>query len=74
MNMTRPKRYIVWSKSDIDLTDGFQKLWYLRQVLTRGRAADVAELDWEELKTLLPRLDLPAHIRRLWEDYFVTQG
>jgi hypothetical protein len=72
--MTHPKRYIVWSKNDIDLDDPFQKLWYLRQVLTRGRAADVAELDWEELETLLPRLDLPPNIHRLWEDYFAAQG
>jgi hypothetical protein len=36
--MMQPKRYIVWSKSDVDLDDPFQKKWYIRQVLTNGRA------------------------------------
>lgn len=72
--MTYPKRYIVWSTNHLDLNDPFQKLWYLRQVLTKGRAADVAELNWDELKSLLPRLDLPPNIRLLWEDYFAAQG
>ena len=70
----RPKRYIVWSKREIDLEDPFQKLWYLRQVLTNGRAEDIAALDWEEIKTLLPRLDLPPDVYRLWETYFAAQG
>jgi hypothetical protein len=72
--MTRPKRYIVWSKSEIDLKDPFQRLWYFQQVLTKGRATDVADLDWEEIKSVLPRLSLPTPIRQLWEDYFAAQG
>jgi len=74
MRMTHPKRYIVWSKNEIDLDDPFQRLWYLRQVLTRGRAADVADLDWEEIRSLFPRLNLPSPIRHLWEDYFKSQS
>ena len=72
--MAHPKRCIVWSKKEIALNDPFQKLWYLRQVLTMGRAADVADLDWEELRTLLPRLNIPSSILQLWEDYFASQG
>ena len=41
------KRYIVWSKKEIDINDIFQKKWYITQVLTYGRAEDVALLDWE---------------------------
>ncbi len=66
----QPKRYIVWSKNEIDLADPWQRKWYLQQVLTHGRAEDIAELDWEEIKQLLPEFNLPKEVRRLWEDYF----
>lgn len=65
-----PKRYIVWSKNEIDLNDPFQKKWYINQVLIHGRAEDVALLDWDEVKKLLPDLNLPPEIKSLWEDYF----
>lgn len=68
----KPKRYIVWSKKEIDLDDPFQKKWYIQQVLTHGRAEDVTALDWKEIKKLLPSLELPAHIRKLWENYFAS--
>jgi len=35
-----------------------------------GRAEDVARLDWEEIERLLPELDLPETLHRLWESYF----
>lgn len=66
----QPKRYIVWSKKEIDLKDEWQKKWYIKQVLTHGKAEDVAGLDWEKIKILLPRLDLPPNISRMWERYF----
>jgi hypothetical protein len=66
----RPKRYIVWSKEEIDLDDPWQRKWYIRQVLCHGRAEDVAKLDWDEIRTLLSELDFPPDIRGLWEDYF----
>ncbi len=66
----QPKRYIVWSKNEIDLADPWQWKWYIQQVLTHGRAEDIAELDWEEIKKLLPELNLPKDVRSLWEDYF----
>jgi hypothetical protein len=66
----QPKRYIVWSKDEIDLLDPFQKRWYYRQVLLNGRAEDVAAIDWNEIKEYLPELNLPANVYRLWESYF----
>ena len=67
----RPKRYIVWSTNkEVDLTDPWQRKWYIKQVLTHGRAEDVAELDWDEVRRLLLELNLPRRVRRLWEDYF----
>ncbi|MGD2085484.1 MAG: hypothetical protein PVH61_04790 [Candidatus Aminicenantes bacterium] len=65
-----PKKYIVWSKDELDLQDPFQKKWYYRQVLMNGRTEDVAAIDWEEIKKYLPGLNLPAHINRVWESYF----
>jgi hypothetical protein len=72
--MMRPKRYIVWSKSDVDLSDPFQKKWYIQQVLTKGRAEDVASIDWDEIKQCLHELNLPENIHRLWESYFNAQA
>ena len=69
----QPKRYIVWSKDEIDLNDPFQKKWYIRQVLTKGRAEDVASIDWNYIQKYLPELNLPLNIHRLWESYFDTQ-
>ncbi|MBI5166243.1 MAG: hypothetical protein HY998_00695 [candidate division NC10 bacterium] len=67
----KPKRYIVWSTDkEIDLNDPWQRKWYINQVLTYGRAEDIAELDWDEVRRLLPELNLPLRVRRLWEDYF----
>ena len=69
----RPKRYIVWSKKEIDLEDRWQRKWYIRQVITHGRAEDVSLLDWEEIKRLIGELNLPVVIKRLWENYFNAQ-
>ncbi len=66
----KPKRYIVWSKKDIDLDDPWQRKWYISQVLAHGRAEDIAELDWEEVKSILKEIALPPAVRKLWEDYF----
>lgn len=68
-----PKRYIVWSKKQIDSEDMWQKKWYIRQVLTHGRAEDISQLDWEEVKQLIGELNLPSEVKRLWEDYFNAQ-
>jgi len=66
----KPKTYIVWSKDEIDLSDPWQRKWYIKKVLTQGRAEDVAQLDWEEVKLLLNEPDIPRNIKILWEDYF----
>ncbi|MBM3284299.1 MAG: hypothetical protein FJY81_00325 [Candidatus Aminicenantes bacterium] len=65
-----PKRYIVWSTRKVDLDDPWQRKWYIRQVLTHGRAEDIAELDWEEVRSVLKEIILPPPVRRLWEGYF----
>ena len=69
----QPKRYIVWSKNKIDLSDNWQKKWYTKQVLTYGRAEDISQLDWEEVMMMLDDLNLAPDIKRLWEDYFYVK-
>lgn len=66
----RPKRHIVWSKNEIDLSDDWQKKWYIQQVLIHGRAEDIKELCWEEIRSVLEEINLPKEVRLLWEDYF----
>jgi hypothetical protein len=67
----KPKRYIVWStEKEIDLNDHAQRKWYIEQVLTHGLTEDVAQLDWDEVKRLLPHLNLPRRVYKLWEAYF----
>jgi hypothetical protein len=70
----RPKRYIVWSKKEIDLTDSWQKKWYIQQVLNHGRAEDISQMDWDEIRSLIGELNLSPDVRRLWENYFSAQG
>lgn len=74
MDATDVKRYIVWSRRVVDLTDPWQRRWWIQQVLQYGRAEDVAALDWEEVRQLLPELQLPLRVRLLWEGYFAHAG
>lgn len=68
----KPSRRLVWSKSEIDLEDPFQRQWYISQVLMHGRAQDIKTLDWEEVRRLLPNLHLPREVARLWEWTFAA--
>jgi hypothetical protein len=69
----RPKRF-VWSKNEIDLTDSWQRKWYIQQVLNHGRAEDISQMDWDEIRSLIGELNLSPDVRRLWENYFSAQG
>ena len=62
-------RHMVWSTDTLDMSDPFQRRWYIRQVLLHGRAEDVRELDLDEVARLLPDLNLPTHIDWLWRTY-----
>lgn len=65
-----PPRHIVWSTERLDLTDPFQRRWYLRQVLSHGRAEDIRALDLDEVERELDDLQLPPDIWQLWKRYF----
>ena len=64
-----PPRHIVWSTQHLDLTDSFQRGWYLRQVLSHGRTTDIRRLDLAEVERELDTLQLPAEIWQLWKRF-----
>jgi hypothetical protein len=67
--MFRPPTYIVWSTDQVDLSDPFQRRWYLQQVLTHGRVEDIGQLNLEEVAAALPDLNLPEDVRSLWQSF-----
>jgi len=70
----KTKRYLVWSKKNIDLSDSFQRKWYIKQVLTNGLSEDIAKLDWKEVESVLFEIVLPKYVLKLWKDYFETRS
>ena len=67
MTTLRPPVYIAWSTDQVDLTDPFQRRWYIQQVLTHGRAEDIRALDLDEIAALLDEIVLPDDVRSLWQ-------
>jgi hypothetical protein len=72
MTVVHPPRHIVWSTNQVDLSDPFQRRWYLRQVLTHGRAEDIRSLDLEEIRRELDELDLPPEVYSLWKSFLIS--
>ncbi len=66
MAVIRPPNYIVWSTDQVDLSDPFQRRWYIQQILTHGKAEDVRALDLAEVKQVFDQLTLPEDIYSLW--------
>jgi hypothetical protein len=69
-----PPRHIVWSTNSVDLSDPFQRRWYLRQVLTHGRSDDIARVDLSELRQELDALHLPPAVHALWARFFARHA
>lgn len=69
----RPPAYIVWSTDQIDLSDPFQRRWYIQQVLTHGRAEDVRALNLNEIAAALDEIILPEDVRSLWQRFLETR-
>ena len=53
----------------LDLADHFQHKGYIRQVIERGKAEDVANLDLAEVARLLDELNLPPYLHSLWSRF-----
>ena len=64
-----PPPYIVWSTDTVDLSDPFQRKWYIRQVLLHGQARDIRTLDLKEIASLLDDLNLPPNLYQLWKAF-----
>jgi hypothetical protein len=62
MSQFTPPRHIIWSTDSVDLSDSFQRKWYIRQVLMHGRAEDISALALDEVASLLDELHLPPHL------------
>jgi hypothetical protein len=73
MTIISPPRHIVWSTDQLDLADPFQRTWYIRQVITYGRAEDIADLDLDEVARLLDELNLPPHLHSLWSRFLESR-
>ena len=69
----RPPATIVWSTDRIDLSDPFQRRWYIQQVLTHGRLEDIRKLSLDEIASVLDEIILPEDVRSLWEKFFETR-
>jgi hypothetical protein len=67
--MMRPPSYLVWSTDQVDLSDPFQRRWYIQQVLTHGRAEDIRTLSLEEIVSVLDEISLPEDVRNLWQRF-----
>jgi hypothetical protein len=73
MSQITPPPHIVWSTDSVDLSDPFQRRWYIRQVLTHGRAEDIGALDLDEVASLLDDLYLPPHLYDLWKRFLESR-
>jgi hypothetical protein len=73
MTILKPPVYIVWSTDQIDLSDPFQRRWYIQQVLTHGRMEDIRTLDLDEVEAVLDELILPENVRSLWQEYLESR-
>jgi hypothetical protein len=72
MTTLHPPTYIAWSTDQVDLSDPFQRRWYIQQVLTHGRAEDIRALNLEEIAAIIDEIILPEDVRSLWEHFLET--
>jgi hypothetical protein len=73
MSQITPPPHIVWSTDSVDLSDPFQRKWYIRQVLTHGRAEDISALALDEVASLLDDLNLSPHLEDLWRRFLESR-
>ena len=69
MTTLYPPTYIVWSTDHVDLSDPFQRRWYIQQVLTHGRIEDIRALKLDEIVAVFDEIILPEDVRSLWQHF-----
>jgi len=72
--IVHPPRHIVWSTDAVDLSDPFQRRWYIRQVLMHGRSEDIRTLHLREVAEMLDDLNLPPDVYQLWRTFLETRA
>jgi hypothetical protein len=73
MNPLQPPKYIVWSTDHVDLSDPFQRRWYIQQVLSHGRVEDIRALKLDEIFAVLDEIILPEDVRSLWQHFLESR-
>ena len=73
MTTLHPPTYIVWSTDHVDLSDPFQRRWYIQQVLTHGRAEDIRALKLDDIVAVLDEIILPEDVRSLWQRFLESR-
>ena len=73
MTTLHPPTYIVWSTDHVDLSDPFQRRWYIQQVLTHGQAEDIRALKLDEIVAVLDEIILPEDVRSLWQRFLESR-
>jgi hypothetical protein len=73
MTTLRPPTHIVWSTDHVDLSDPFQRRWYIQQVLTHGQAEDIRALKLDEIVAVLDEIILPVDVRSLWQHFLESR-
>jgi hypothetical protein len=73
MTTLHPPTHIVWSTDHVDLSDPFQRRWYIQQVLTHGQAEDIRALKLDEIVAVLDEIILPEDVRSLWKCFLESR-
>jgi len=50
------------------------KRWYFSRVLTRGNLSEVRDLGYNNIKSMLPTLNLPNKVRTFWNFFFQNES
>lgn|GEM_PF-1011749 len=66
-----PSKRVVWSVSSVDLSDSFQRRWYIKQVLEHGGVEDIRflikEIGLKKIAEELDNLNLSPPIYKVWK-------
>lgn len=68
--------HLIWDYDFTDAeheTDEFRQ-WYIGRVLQRGGMLDIQNVGIDNVRTYLPKVHIPSHIRDFWNWYFSLPG
>lgn len=68
------QKALFWSVPDNVLNDPAFATWRTKTILCEGSAADVGELDVQQIKQTLAERFLPPKIRKMWSEFFKIES